>query len=821
MDILTQTKLTRAEWESIEIPVSAQEKRVLKLIQEGYDNINITSNISLNMIAFTKLPPTPEIHAFIYDQYFKEKVHESIEKAKLAFSPFTSFVVDKKLSKKIKKSDSIRITNISQLIEANRTNIYEFECMVLCKQILKMGLKKGGEFNNELYTLIEWRKTELPHTNPHVLTLIDLCISYGKSLTPIENIVKNAHVLIEKNPNLNKYENQTLFSHQKELFAMCRKEKPKLILYTAPTGTGKTLSPLGLANNYKVIFVCVARHVGLSLAKSAISVEKKIAFAFGCEMISDVKLHYYSAIDFEKNRKTGGIWKVDHSNGKNVEMIICDVQSYLFAMRYLLAFNEPTQILTYWDEPTMTLDYKEHALHSIIKENWSQNMIPNIVLSCATLPHESELQDCIQDFRIHFEDAMVCTISSYDCKKSIPMLTSNGYSFMPHIQCDSKSELSEYASFCTQNKTLLRYFDLEEIIHFILLIHHEPDMIDPNYKMDKWFEDISQITMSNLKLYYLKLLIRINEEDLAKCRKILKTRQQKKYPGNNDNSSSSSSLDGVRLTTKDAYSLTDGPTIYLTENILNLAKFYIQQSEIPESVLNQLTDGIQKNDSLFRSIRALELDLEKSVQVKNNSENKTTEKKPVREKAGLDESTVLIRDRIQNFKSQLFHLSLNPLYIPNSKEHQQKWSPDKMQQRHASFTSNLSEQTVKDIMGIQIPISYKVLILMGVGVLVKQETKEYEEIVKRLAEEQKLFLILASSDYIYGTNYQFCHGIIGKDLQNMTPQKIIQVMGRIGRNQHQQDYTIRFRDDQMIHSLFRKPEINMEALNMNRLLCHD
>ena len=31
-----------------------------------------------------------------------------------------------------------------------------------------------------------------------------------------------------------------------------------------PTGTGKTMSPLGLATKFRVIFVCAARHVGLS-----------------------------------------------------------------------------------------------------------------------------------------------------------------------------------------------------------------------------------------------------------------------------------------------------------------------------------------------------------------------------------------------------------------------------------------------------------------------------------------------------------------------------------------------------------------------------
>ena len=83
-----------------------------------------------------------------------------------------------------------------------------------------------------------------------------------------------------------------------------------------------------------------------------------------------------------------------------------------------------------------------------------------------------------------------------------------------------------------------------------------------------------------------------------------------------------------------------------------------------------------------------------------------------------------------------------------------------------------------------------------------------------------MIIILTTSDYIYGTNYQFCHGFIGNDLQNMTQQKTLQTMGRIGRNNIQQEYTIRFRDDVMIEKLFEYPDENMEANNMNRLFCH-
>ena len=84
---------------------------------------------------------------------------------------------------------------------------------------------------------------------------------------------------------------------------------------------------------------------------------------------------------------------------------------------------------------------------------------------------------------------------------------------------------------------------------------------------------------------------------------------------------------------------------------------------------------------------------------------------------------------------------------------------------------------------------------------------------------QIFYLIIASSDYIYGTNYQFCQSYIGKDLSGITQEKTIQAMGRVGRNKMQQSYSIRFRDDNLIRKLFLREENKPEVANMNRLFC--
>jgi hypothetical protein len=52
---------------------------------------------------------------------------------------------------------------------------------------------------------------------------------------------------------------------------------------------------------------------------------------------------------------------------------------------------------------------------------------------------------------------------------------------------------------------------------------------------------------------------------------------------------------------------------------------------------------------------------------------------------------------------------------------------------------------------------------------------------------------------------------------NLTQEKVIQAMGRIGRNNVQQTYTVRFRDDEQILKLFTSETEKPEIINMNRL----
>ncbi len=116
-------------------------------------------------------------------------------------------------------------------------------------------------------------------------------------------------------------------------------------------------------------------------------------------------------------------------------------------------------------------------------------------------------------------------------------------------------------------------------------------------------------------------------------------------------------------------------------------------------------------------------------------------------------------------------------------------------------------------------IAIKYCFFLELGYLHNIKNHKYLEIMKLLADEQKLYIIITSPDYIYGTNYQFCHGYIGKDLC-LTQEKIIQSLGRIGRGNIQQDYSVRCRSDAQINKLFYKEDNKPEVINMNRLFSH-
>lgn len=249
----------------------------------------------------------------------------------------------------------------------------------------------------------------------------------------------------------------------------------------------------------------------------------------------------------------------------------------------------------------------------------------------------------IMDFRAKFENVVITTIESYDFNKSISILNKSGFSVCLHNMFEDYNKLQQCAEYCNENKTLLRYFDLKEIVQFIEYLKTSGFILE-EYIPEHYFEnDISKIKMNSIKKYYLELIKLIKEDAWSSIYKYVAITMRRKFDTNEIKKTSSmggskpaalgkpltrtasvssepsyidkakaSSLasGGILLTTADAHTLTDGPTIYLTENIKTICNFYIQQSNIPKTVFDELFRKLGENNAIVAKIAKLEQTLE-------------------------------------------------------------------------------------------------------------------------------------------------------------------------------------------------------------------
>jgi hypothetical protein len=873
---LKQRKLNKSEWESIEVPVSPQEIEILKLIIGGYHNVNIRVNNKNSIFTFLKLEYSEKMEDYLYNNYLRERGDKIEAELKKIFKEYKPMKSDTDV--KLNSGQKIRLERYDEN-SLKQNDLYEYVLLSHIENIIfNKKENKIKLFHFHYFTLYKLMRNSIARVNRHITELASRVLIVLERETSLLTLIENGVELIEKNESLLKYNDLLLYEHQKEIFTVCKNPTPKLVLYMAPTGTGKTLTPIALSEQKRIIFVCAARHVGLALARAAISVNKKVAFAFGCASADDIRLHYFAAKEYTINRRTGGIGKVDNSVGGEVEIMICDIKSYLPAMYYMLAFFKADDIIMYWDEPTITLDYEEHEFHATIRKNWKKNCIPNVVLSSATLPKHGDLTETLPDFLAKFRGAEICNIVSHDCKKSIPIINKDGLVMLPHYLHEEYDKIIKVAQHCGEYMTLLRYFDLKGVVEFITYVNAN-GFGNSKTRLERHFETLDDINMKNIKMYYITLLQNITSDKWpqiyahfketrcprilenagidAKGNKIAKAHSfgptqgsaigarggepitrlaSEQMPRVKPIVAPQAGTSGVYVTTKDAYSLTDGPTIFISNDVEKIAKFCVQQANIPALVLDDIMKKIDYNNVINEKLHALESEVETikenaDKRVKNevsgfsgghkvtgrSKSNKDPKKLSKDIPAEYENKGALskLTEQINGYRALIRSASLNDTFIPNRKMHLDKWAAGI--DTKGAFTSNIDEQTVCDIMALNgVDNAWKILLLMGIGVFINHDNITYTEIMKRLADEQKLYMIIASSDYIYGTNYQFCHGFLSKDL-NLTQEKIIQAMGRIGRNNIQQTYTVRFRDDEQIMKLFTSETEKPEIINMNRL----
>ena len=116
-----------------------------------------------------------------------------------------------------------------------------------------------------------------------------------------------------------------------------------------------------------------------------------------------------------------------------------------------------------------------------------------------------------------------------------------------------------------------------------------------------------------------------------------------------------------------------------------------------------------------------------------------------------------MRSEIDGLYKIVKTISLDELFVPNKLSHLRKWASKEIVDRE--FSCNIEPNDVEKIMLMEVDSSWKILLLC-IGVFTNNHDNNYTEIMKQLAVNQKLYLIIASSDYIYVLIINFAMDIL-------------------------------------------------------------
>lgn len=145
---LKQRKLNRAEWNSIEVPVSDSEKNILNLIIQGYHDVNIRINNNNSIFNFLKIEYNEKMEDYIYIKYFSEqcdKIQSSITKINKNYKN-----INVNVNVKINSADKIRLDRHDDKT-LKKQDIYENVLLKHAEEFLRYKLKM---IKNKLYFII-------------------------------------------------------------------------------------------------------------------------------------------------------------------------------------------------------------------------------------------------------------------------------------------------------------------------------------------------------------------------------------------------------------------------------------------------------------------------------------------------------------------------------------------------------------------------------------------------------------------------------------------------------------------------------------------
>ena len=76
---LTQQKLTKSEWDFLELPVNKKELYILKFIHNSYNDISASENPNNSLIGYLKINvyDYEDFHKYFYNKFYEDAIHKN------------------------------------------------------------------------------------------------------------------------------------------------------------------------------------------------------------------------------------------------------------------------------------------------------------------------------------------------------------------------------------------------------------------------------------------------------------------------------------------------------------------------------------------------------------------------------------------------------------------------------------------------------------------------------------------------------------------------------------------------------------------------
>ena len=246
------------------------------------------------------------------------------------------------------------------------------------------------------------------------------------------------------------------------------------------------------------------------------------------------------------------------------------------------------------------------------------------------------------------------------CMTNSVILLYDEYSnvIMPHNYFQDLNTMKNFLSY--QEKKYYKFYNCDHCAKFILFYnkHYDKKIIKTN------FNNIRHINLNHIKDVYIALLMSIDSQEQWEsiCKKY-----EESYPSYNGEHKNRHLDIGTELTTNSAQSLTNGPTLYITNKLDNISKYLLMKSNIDGKVMDSIEDKINQNNDINDILLQKQKDYEDKTEKYKDNENVMTNMRFPQDILDLYHEIQVLQDKINP-------LQIQSKYIPNTKDHYQLWN---------------------------------------------------------------------------------------------------------------------------------------------------